>query len=125
HFSIKTGKGKPQDGTVNRQGAKCVACGTSVLFEYIRNEGKAGCMGAQLMAIVAEFQKERIYLEANDEHVAIAAQAQPEGVPDTDLPEQALGFRIQNYGMTTDRDLFTQRKLVALTTFFNLIRSVR
>ena len=29
-FSVQTGNGKPQDGTVNRQGVKCIACGASV-----------------------------------------------------------------------------------------------
>ncbi len=28
NFAVKTGKGQPQDGTVNRQGASCIACGT-------------------------------------------------------------------------------------------------
>ena len=39
---------------------------------------------------------------------------QPSGVPETELPLQALGFRVQLYGMTRHRDLFTQRQLVAL-----------
>src|SRR5579863_386851 len=54
NFAVKIGKGQPQDGTVNRQGARCIACGTTVPFDHIRNEGKAGRMNAQLMAIVAE-----------------------------------------------------------------------
>jgi putative DNA methylase len=53
-FVIKTGQGKPLDGTVNRQGAKCIVCGTSVPFEHVRSEGRAGRMNAQLLAIVAE-----------------------------------------------------------------------
>ena len=47
-----------------------------------------------------------LLLEAiNKEHEDIAAQALPQHVPDTDLPEQALGFRVQLYGMTKHRDL--------------------
>ena len=64
-FAVETGKGKPQDGTVNRRGAKCIACNTPVPFDYIRNEGKAGRMGQQPMAIVAEGQRGRIYLAPN------------------------------------------------------------
>src|SRR5690349_14423246 len=37
-FTVKAGNGKPQDGTVNRQGAKCLACDVPVPFDYIRNE---------------------------------------------------------------------------------------
>src|SRR5712691_7268343 len=54
YFEVRTGNGKPQEGTVNRQGAKCITCGTSVPFDHIRSEGKAGRMNAQLMSIVAE-----------------------------------------------------------------------
>jgi hypothetical protein len=43
----------------------------------------------------------------------------------TDLPDQALGFRVQAYGMTKHRDLFTARQLVALTTFSDLVGEAR
>jgi len=125
HFQVKTGNGKPQDGTVNRQGARCIACGTPVSFDYIRNEGKAGRIDAQLMAIVAEGQRGRMYLSPNEEQETVASQAQPEGVPETDLPKQALSFRVQLYGMIKHRDLFTPRQLVALTTFSDLVQEAR
>ncbi len=121
HFTVKTGKGEPRSGTVNRQGGICIACGAPVPFDYIRAEGKAGRMGAQLMAIVAEGRKERVYLPPNKEHVLLAVQARAESGLDTDLPEQALGFRVQLYGMTKHRDLFTPRQLVALTTLSDLL----
>lgn len=120
-FEVKTGKGKAPDGTINRKGATCICCGTPVPFDYIRSEGKAERMGAQLMAIVAEGQRQRVYVAPNGEHEAIAASAQPEWEPETDLPEQALGFRVQRYGMTKHADLFTPRQKVALTTFSDLI----
>src|SRR5439155_18956552 len=47
------------------------------------------------------------------------------GVPETDLPIQALSFRVQLYGMTKHRDLFSPRQLLALTTFSNLIQETR
>ncbi|HEY4036949.1 MAG TPA: DUF1156 domain-containing protein [Ktedonobacteraceae bacterium] len=125
HFGIADGKSEPQAGTVNRQGAKCIACDSFVSFDYIRNHGKMGKMGAQLIAIVAEGKQGRIYLAPNDEHTAIARQAEPREVPDTRLPDQALGFRVQLYGMTKHCDLFTPRQLVALTTFSDLVREVR
>ncbi len=125
HFTVKTGKGEPQPGTVNRQGGVCVACGAPVLFDYIRVEGKAGRMGSQLIAIVAEGQRGRVYLPPCEKHLSIAEQAKPEGVPETDLPERALSFRVQLYGMTKHRDLFTPRQLVALTTFSDLVQETR
>ncbi|HEY1354056.1 MAG TPA: DNA adenine methylase, partial [Ktedonobacteraceae bacterium] len=126
HFTVKAGQGKPHEGTVNRQGARCVACGATVPFDHIRSEGKAGRMGAQLLSIVAEGSGRRAYLSPDSRHSALAAQALPiSEVPATDLPEAALGFRVQNYGMTQHKDLFTSRQLVALTTFSDLVQEVR
>jgi hypothetical protein len=39
------------------------------------------------------------------------------GSPDVlELPRQALGFRVQAYGVTQHKDLFARRQFVALTT---------
>ncbi|MBE9107334.1 DUF1156 domain-containing protein [Nostoc cf. edaphicum LEGE 07299] len=124
-FQVKTGKGKPPDGTISRKGAICVCCGTPVPIDYIRTQGQAGQMESQLMAIVAEGQRQRVYLSPHKEHEEIAALAQPKWKPETYLPKQALGFRVQAYGMTKHADLFTYRQLVALSTFSDLISEVR
>jgi putative DNA methylase len=124
-FEIRTGPGCPE-GTVGRNGAVCLATGTPVPLSYVRAEGKAGRMGAQLMAIVAEGSRGRIYLPPNDEHERVAASAvPPKDTPDTDLPVQALGFRVQGYGMTKHRHLFTNRQLLSLCTFCNCIVEAR
>ncbi len=124
-FVVKSGEGKAPEGTVDRKGAKCIACGTPVPLEYVRKEGRAGRMGAQLMAIVAEGQNGRVYLAPTAEQEAVAHAAQPTWKPDTELPKEALGFRVQNYGMTKHADLFTPRQLVALTTFSDLVGEAR
>ncbi|TAM79791.1 MAG: DUF1156 domain-containing protein [Acidobacteria bacterium] len=125
HFEVKTGSGAPPEGTVNRRGATCIVCNTPVPFDHIRDEGEAGRMSAKLMAIVAEGSRGRIYLPPNLEHEQIAAKANPKDPPDTSLPERALGFRVQRYGMTKHRDLFTPRQLVALTTFSDSVGEAR
>lgn len=120
-FEIRTGKGKPMDGTVNRRGGTCLLSGVPMPFDYIRSEGKAGRMKARLMAIVADGPNGRVYLPPTAEHEEIAQLAKPMWVPDTNLPEQALGFRVQLYGMIKHQHLFTNRQLVALNTFSDLI----
>ena len=55
----------------------------------------------------------------------IADTALPEWLPEGRLPDNALGFRIQNYGMSSFTDLFTNRQLVALTTFSDLVSEAR
>jgi putative DNA methylase len=124
-FEVKTGEGKPLEGTTSRKGTVCLACATPTNLDYIRSEGKAGRMNAQLMAIVAEGNKGRIYLSPDEEHERIAVSTQPEWKPESDLPKKALGFRVQAYGMTKHSDLFSNRQLVALTTFSDLVSEAR
>jgi putative DNA methylase len=123
-FEVRQGKDAP-DGTVGRRGARCVVCESTVPLDHVRAEGQAGRMDARLMAIVAEGERGRVYLPPREEHEAIARSAEPQNVPDTDLPAQALGFRVQGYGMRKHRDLFTPRQLVALTTVSDLVGEAR
>ncbi len=125
-FEIGHGaKGPSVEGTVGRNGATCLVCGSPVPLVHIRAEGKAGRMGAQLMAIVVEGNRERIYLPPVPAHEQAAQVPRPEDVPATELPQQALGFRVQGYGMTHHADLFTNRQLTALCTFSDLVREAR
>lgn len=123
-YFVKMGKGSPIDGSVNRNGSHCIACGTPVPFEYVRLEGQAKRIGIQLWAIVAEGNHGRTYLPPICEHDKIAKRVIPSFVPETNLPKQALGFRVQLYGMIKHKDLFTNRQLVALSTFSNLISNL-
>lgn len=114
-----------KDGTVNRNGARCLACETHIDFGYLRSEAQEGRMGAELTAVVAEGHNSRTYLGPDGDHVAASLQAVPSSVPVGDLPESALGFRVQAYGMLKYSDLFTARQLTALTTFSDLVGEAR
>jgi putative DNA methylase len=78
-------------------------------------------MGARLMAIVAEGNRGRVYLAPTAEHEAAARKAHPEWKPETSLPDNPRDFKTPNYGIPTFGDLFTDRQLVALTTFSDLV----
>ena len=130
HFIVRAGT--PPE--VSKRGTKsggsgsvflCLMSGVPMSFEYLRSEAKAGGMSARLMAVVAEGDKGRVYLSPTPEQESVALSAMPEDTPETNLPERALGFRVQQYGMTKWRDLFTDRQLVALTTFSDLISEAR
>ena len=123
-FKVKNGQGNVSNGTVERSGAKCLVCNVSVPLEHIRSEGKASRMSAQMMAIAAEGDRQRIYLAPIEGHELVAQQANPQNVPETNLPKQALGFRVQGYGMTKHRDLFTNRQLETLSVFSDLVKEV-
>lgn len=114
-----------EDGTVTRNGAVCVACRTAVPLSYVRAEGQAGRIGHQMMAIVAEGDRRRHYLPVTSEQLQAAAVPPPSQLPETELPEAALGFRVQGYGMRKYSELFTSRQLNALAAFSELIGIVR
>ena len=126
HYEVvHNADGPTVDGTVVRKGAVSIADSTPIGLNYIRKEARAGQMGAHLIAVVAEGPKGRIYLSPTPEHIDIAEVARPEDLPDAELPEKALGFRVQNYGFKRWVDLFTNRQLVALTTLSDLVSEAR
>ncbi len=125
HFTVKMGKAPEtvHAGTTagKRAAFVCLMSGSPVDYNYIRAEGKAGRMGQKLMAIVAEGKKGRVYLPPISEQEDIARSAQPEWRPDMDLPSNPRDFKTPNYGLTKFGDLFTNRQLVALNTFSDLV----
>jgi putative DNA methylase len=124
-FTVKTGKGEVLEGTVNRRGARCIACGMNAPLDHVRAEGRAKRIHAKLMAIVVEGQNGREYFAPNEEHIIIANKAEPFWKPDADLPINPRDFKTPNYGMRTFAELFTSRQLVALSTFSDLVFQAR
>ena len=104
---------------------RCLLSGVPMPFNYLRSEAKAGRMDARLMAVVAHGRPGRVYLAPTDRHEAMARSRRPDWRPDTELPKKALGFRVQQYGMTRFADLFTERQLSALTTLADLVGEAR
>ena len=126
-FEVKKGEGVPPDPPKIGRGAKfrCLVCDQASEEGHIKAEGKAGGMGQQLIAVVAEARRGREYLDPTDEHVAAAEKAEPEWGPDQDLSGDTRWFSPPIFGMTTFADLFTHRQLVALTTFSDLVGEAR
>ena len=117
--------GVPKEGTVNRNGATCVACNTTSPLAYVRQQSRAGKMGEQMTAIVAKGDRKRLFLSPSDEHIHTARAAFPNWRPTGKLPDKALGFSVQAYGFVEWHQLFTDRQITALTTFSGLMPEVR
>ncbi len=130
-FAVNIGKPKDAEGSKNgtklSRGAnfQCLMSGTPIAPQYIKDEGKAGRMGARLMAIVAEGDRGRVYLAPTPEHESAAFKAKPEWKPEGALPDDPRNFWTVDYGLKTYGDLFTPRQLVALTTFSDLVQESR
>jgi len=130
-FTVKAGK--PKDAAAAKRGTKsggsrsaffCLMSGVPMPFDYIRDEGKAGRIGVRLMAVVAEGIRGRVYLSPNEETEAVARMANPEWKPDTPLNGKCR-VNVSLYGLDNYGDLFTQRQLMTLTTFSDLVRDAR
>lgn len=125
-FKIGTeGDGPPDPPKFGRAKFRCICCEEACPDGYVKAEAAAGRIGAQLMAIVAEGTRQRVYLAPNEVHQEAAQAAPPDDPPNGSLPEEALGFRVQRYGMTKWAHLFTNRQLTALCTFSDLVSEAR
>jgi putative DNA methylase len=129
-FMVKVGR--PSETEAIKAGTKlvranfrCLMSGVPIGGDYIKAEGKAGRIGARLMAVVAEGDRERIYLSPTGAIEAVARQACPKWKPEGRLVEDGRAFTPTLYGMSNWHDLFTARQLVALTTFTDLLMEVR
>lgn len=128
-FNVKVGT-LPTDakaGTKAGRGGNftCIMSGTPIPVKTIRAEGRAGNIGQRLLAVVAEGKRGRVYLSPSPQLESVATDVEPTWKPNVEIFENALGYRVGNYGLTTWGDFFTPRQLVSLTTFSDLIKEVR
>lgn len=119
------GPADDSDGTIGRKGGFAVGDGTPLTLNYIREQGRAGRMGAHLIAVVAESDRGRVYLSPGLDQIRAAQVDRPDDVPEGDLPKNPRDFKTPNYGMTTWADLFTNRQLTALVSLSDLVGEAR
>lgn len=93
--------------------------------DYIKAQGKAGRMGAKLMAIVADGTRCRIYLSPTIEHEAAAYKAKPEWKPELMISGSTQYIGVKPYGIDHFDQLFTERQITALMTFAYLVEEAR
>lgn len=132
-FEVRTGnldkaeEERLKAGTKTGRGANfsCILTGSSINGDYVKAEGTAKRMGARLMAIVGEGNRSRVYLSLDKKHELLATTAKSAWEPEGDLPTDPRNFWTVQYGLNTFASLFTQRQLVALTTFSELVVEAR
>jgi putative DNA methylase len=128
-FTVETGSPPTSaiDGTkAAGRGAnfRCVISDTPISGDYIKAEGQAGRMGTRLMTIVAEGARGRVYLAPSPEDEALARSAVPGWQPTGEVPARLTGGTCVPYGLRQWGNLFTQRQLVSLNTFADLLQVV-
>ena len=127
-FNVQVGKPKDAEtasnGTKLARGAnfRCLMSGMPMPSEYIKAEGKAGRMGARLMAVVAEGEHERVYLSPTKSDEEVANSTKPEWKPDVVISGSTQYLGVKPYGMEMFSQLFMDRQLVLLTTLSDLVQ---
>jgi putative DNA methylase len=126
-FEIRTGSGAVPESPKLSRGAnfRCLICSEPASDAHIKAEGSAGRMSAQMTAIVADTPSGRFYLPANDAHVQAASAASSDWRPEEAIANDPRNLWCINYGLRRFCDLFTERQLVALTTYSRLVQEAR
>ena len=120
-YAIREGGEPSHARTCSGGNGTCLATGAAIPTSYIKTEGRAGRMGQELIAVVAEGKGGREFYAPSASDAAVASSARPHWKPEVALPDQGLGFRVQAYGFDEWWKLFTPRQLVALTTLSDLL----
>ena len=125
HFIVHTGEPSTNDGTVKRSGATCACCGATIPFSYIREEGKKCQLSAQMMAVVAEGKKQRIYITPDEMQLQSANIAKNSTVSLGTLAHYPGYINPVAYGLEQIEDLFSSRQFNMLITLSDLIETSR
>ena len=129
NFSISTDRASAPvssaDGTVGRSGARCLACESPVSLEYVRSTSRRTGLKHQLMAVIVEGDRRRLYVAPDEVHSKAALVEPPEDIPSGELFDWPGRINVYRYGLTQFTDLFTPRQLVSLTTFSDLVQEAR
>ena len=131
-FVVKTGSDlekveEAKNGTkVGRASFRCLLSEAAIDAAYVRRCAKKGKMGSQLIGIVAEGPRGRIYCAPDEEQIAIANKAKSNWKPEGQVPSPSHDVdRLPMYGMPVWGDAFSERQLVALTTLSDLVHEIR
>ena len=128
HFSVHKGKA-PEGKASSKKGRSasfaCPKCGEVTQPEYVKAQANVKSLGAKLMAIVAEGSHGRLYFSPTVDQVSSAVVPMPENVPHAAMSDDRRAITPPDYGMPFFEDLFTNRQLVMLTTFSELIQKAQ
>lgn len=101
---------------------ECINCGNVTTRNYTAEQATSVGLGSVQTAVVCEGKSGRLYLPAT-------ASPLPNDIPEVDktgltveMSPNPRDVWCRNFGLNTPADLFTQRQLVALTTFSDLVQ---
>ncbi len=127
HGGTKDEIANAKEGSKAGRGAnfRCLMSDTAITPDYIKRTGRRGEIGQTLMAIAVKGKGGRVYLPPTDSDAEIAKSARPDWRPSLRISDDRRAFTPPDYGMPTFGDLFTDRQLMALNTFSDLVHEAR
>ena len=129
HLEVRVGtppKGAELGTTLGkRKGFRCLVSDAPIEYDYICDFGKAKGLGEKLFAVVLDGPRGRVYINPTSGMEELAKSEKPKWRPDVKLPDNPRDFKTPNYGLNTYGELFTDRQLVALNTFSDLVQEAR
>lgn len=123
-YTIQTNGEPSKCPKIGKSKFQCIECGTSVGVDHIKTEAKAGRMGADLIAIVAESEKGRAYIEPSREQLDVFNEIPIQSISLGKISNDPRALCTNAYSFDTFESLFSPRQLLALTTFSDLIGEV-
>lgn len=123
-YTIQTNGEPSKCPKIGKSKFQCIECGTSVGVDHIKSEAKAGRMGADLIAIVAEGEKGRAYIEPSREQLDVFNEIPIQSISLGKISNDPRALWTIAYSLDTFESLFSPRQLLALTTFSDLIGEV-
>ena len=116
--------GIPDKGTVDRNGAICLACGNAVDLPYVRERAKSGEIGQQMIATVVSYNRKKHFIAPDDEQRIAGNSSKPTWRPSQQIAKTPKVSAL-SYGATSWDHLFSERQLLALTTLSDAISELR
>ncbi len=103
----------------------CLVSGSPISGDHIKAQGMADHMGERLIAVVAQGERTRLYLDPTEDMEELARKTQPKWRPTATISGSNQYLGVRPYGMDRFDQLFTDRQLVSLTTFSDLVTETR
>ena len=135
---VAAGESWPDTGTMKRDNATCLICGTVMDGKHLRASGRTNSLGERLMMVVlstpdakgksyrpATTQDKEVFKRATERIDDLKNESVFEGlstVPNDPIIEYSGVFNAPLYGLDTWGKLFNSRQALALVTFAKWVR---
>lgn len=116
-----------ESNKIGASGAKftCPACKSLITDSYVKQAGKEGKLGIQMMAVAVDGKSGRDFYAPSEMQIKAAEVLVSSDLPQGELPHNTRWFSTPGFGLTKYKDLYTPRQLKLLMTICETINQYR